>query len=196
MSFLLFLLNPLQDEIIIDSKVTLKQALEGKEIPEANRKYLKIIDVQYYSFDNKVHTGQLVVHEDLAQDLKEIFAVIKKRRFPIKKVVPVNIYKWDDDASMLDNNTSAFNYRVVSGTRTFSNHATGKAIDINPFLNPMIKGDRVSPEGAVYNPEKPGTISKRSWLLMEFRKRGWRWGGDWVNSKDYQHFEKAPRVIK
>lgn len=190
-SILLILLNPAGDTVIIDSNVTLKDALTGKEIPEANKRNLTILNVQYYSFDNKVHSGQLVIAKDLAQDIREIFALIKEKRFRIKKVIPVNNYKWDDEASMLDNNTSAFNYRVVSGTRTFSAHATGRAIDINPYLNPMIRKNSISPKGARYIPAAPGTISRNSWVLKEFRKRGWRWGGDWTTMKDYQHFEKT-----
>jgi hypothetical protein len=92
---------------------------------------------------------------------------------------------------MKDNNTSAFNYRVISGTRTFSTHALGRAIDINPFLNPQIKNGEISPEGATYNKYKWGTITANSWLTHEFYKRGWRWGGSWKFTKDYQHFEKT-----
>jgi hypothetical protein len=179
-----------RDKIIIDSHITLTQALSGKEIPHTNAKNLKIIDVEYYSFDHKIHRGQLVIHKDLEEDIKEIFALIKEKRFPVKKVVPVSAYHWSDEVSMRDDNTSAFNYRFVSGTRTFSAHSLGRAIDINPFQNPQIKNGKTSPEGAVYNKFAPGTISKESWVIYEFYKRGWRWGGDWNSLKDYQHFEK------
>lgn len=180
-----------KNKIIIDSHITLSQALSGKEIPNTNTKNLKIVDVEYYSFDHRLHKGQLVIHKDLEDDIKEIFELIKEKRFPIKKVIPVNVYNWSDENSMRDNNTSAFNYRFVSGTRTFSAHSLGRAIDINPFQNPQIKRGKTSPEGAVYNKFAPGTITKTTWLIHEFYKRGWRWGGDWTSLKDYQHFEKA-----
>ena len=199
-NFLIILLFTLQahhtgkgnkDKIIVDSHYTLSQALEGKEIPHTNTKNLKIVDVEYYSFDHRLHRGQLVIHKDLADDIIEIFELIKEKQFPVRKVVPVNVYNWSDEASMKDNNTSAFNYRFVSGTRTFSAHSLGRAIDINPFQNPQMKNGRTSPEGAVYNKHAHGTISKESWLTREFYKRGWRWGGNWNSLKDYQHFEKT-----
>jgi hypothetical protein len=92
---------------------------------------------------------------------------------------------------MKDNNTSAFNYRVISGTRTFSPHALGRAIDINPILNPQIKNGKTFPEGAIYNKSARGTITSNSWLTHEFYKRGWRWGGNWKFTLDYQHFERT-----
>ena len=112
-------------------------------------------------------------------------------KFPIKKVVPINYYHWSDEASMRDNNTSVFNYRVISGTWTFSTHSLGRAIDINPFLNPQIKNGKVSPERAIYNKYARGTITSSSWLTHEFYKRGWRWGGNWKFMQDYQHFERT-----
>jgi peptidoglycan LD-endopeptidase CwlK len=180
-----------KEHLIIDSQITLSEALKGRDFPEANTKNLRIIDVEYYSFDRKLHKGQILIHKDLANDIKEIFQIIKEKKFPIKKVLPINNYNWSDQASMKDNNTSAFNYRVVAGTKTFSAHAMGRAIDINPLLNPEIKNGKISPEGAQYNKFIPGTITSHSWLIHEFYKRGWRWGGDWKFMKDYQHFEKA-----
>jgi hypothetical protein len=182
-----------KERVIIDSHITLAEALMGKEIP--NTKNLRIIDVEYYSFDNGLHRGQVVIHKDLAENVKEIFTLIKEKKFPIKKVDPINKYDWSDEASMKDNNTSAFNYRVISGTRTFSTHSLGRAIDINPFLNPQIKNGQTFPEGAVYNKYSRGTITANSWLTHEFYKRGWRWGGNWKFTQDYQHFEKT-KIIK
>ena len=83
--------NPHKKErIIIDSHIKLEEALMGKEIPNPNTKNLRIIDVEYYSFDNRLHRGQVVIHKDLAEDIKEIFTLIKEKKFPIKKVVPIN----------------------------------------------------------------------------------------------------------
>jgi peptidoglycan LD-endopeptidase CwlK len=179
-----------KERIIIDSHITLSEALKGKEIPVSNTKNLRIIDVEYYSFDNRLHKGQIVIHKDFANDIKEIFALIKEKKFPIKKAIPINNYRWSDESSMKDNNTSAFNYRVISGTRTFSPHALGRAIDINPLLNPQIKNGKTYPEGATYIKSARGTITKNSWLTHEFYKRGWRWGGNWRFTQDYQHFER------
>lgn len=189
MSFFLTI-NGRAQEMIIDSDVSFSEALSGKEAPEEIIASLVLVDVEYYSFDGKLHKGQLVLHKDLEKDIKYIFALIKEKKFPVEKVVPVNKYKWDDDLSMEDNNTSAFNYRVIAGTTRLSNHATGRAIDINPLLNPMIKNGKSSPEGATYKPGKKGTITADSFIVKELIKRGWEWGGNWVNYKDYQHFDK------
>lgn len=159
-------------------------------IPQSVKKDLRIISVHYYSFDGKIHQGQLVVHKEVEKDLIDIFDIILKRKFPINKVIPISKYDWSDDKSMKDNNTSVFNYRKIEGTNTLSRHASGKAIDINPFQNPQIKRGKTIPKGATYNEKISGTIVKNSWLVSEFTKRGWQWGGNWKSSKDYQHFEK------
>ena len=178
-------------KVIIDCHYTLSEALAGLQIPSDIKKDLRLVNVCYYSFDGKIHEGQLVIHKDLVNDIKTIFEVLENKKFPIKKVIPIAAYGWSDDSSMKDNNTSAFNYRVVEGTDRLSNHAYGRAIDINPWLNPQIKKDKVSPEGAVYNPKEPGTIIRNSIVVKTFLKHDWEWGGDWHSLKDYQHFEKT-----
>jgi peptidoglycan LD-endopeptidase CwlK len=177
--------------ILIESNISLQDALKGREIPASNIRNLRIVNVEYYSFDRMLHRGQIVIHKDLAADIVEIFKLIKEKKFPIKKAIPIVKYNWSDEASMKDNNTSAFNYRMISGTRTFSVHSLGRAIDINPFQNPQYKNGKVLPEGANYNKYAKGTITANSWLSHEFIKRGWRWGGNWKFTQDYQHFEKT-----
>ena len=62
---------------------------------------------------------------------------------------------------------------------------------VNPFKNPVIyENGKISPTGAKYNPQKPGTFSKEHLIVQEFLKRGWRWGGDFNSFKDYHHFDK------
>ncbi|QQS38131.1 MAG: M15 family metallopeptidase [Ignavibacteriales bacterium] len=178
------------DQPVIDCSFTLEQALQGSDAPDEIINQLDIVDVEYFSFDGKLHKGQLVVHKKLVNDIRKIFQLIKNEKFPVSKVIPIVKYKWSDNESMLDNNTSAFNYRLVAGTNRMSNHSYGKAIDINPFLNPHIKNDIYSPKGSEYNTEKPGTIGSNHFLVTEFKKLGWEWGGDWTSLKDYQHFEK------
>lgn len=176
--------------LVIDSDLTLEEAIDGISIPQSIVNNLILVDVFYYSFEGNLHKGQLLINKAVKQDIIEIFEFIKETRFPIAKVVPIVKYDWSDEASLADNNTTAFNYRFVSGTRIVSNHAYGYAIDINPMQNPYIKRNKVLPEGAVYDPEVPGTITRDSQLVKEFKKRGWSWGGDWRSVKDYQHFEK------
>ncbi len=181
------------ENIIVDSDYSLEQAVNGIDIPHEIRKNLVIIDVQYYSFDSKLHQGQVVVSKDLSSDIEKIFAKIKNEKFPVAKAIPIVYYGWNDEKSMEDNNTSAFNYRFIAGTKKLSNHSFGTAIDINPLLNPYIRKDLHQPKGSVYNPSRPGTITKNSFLVNEFRKLGWDWGGNWKDRIDYQHFEKPDK---
>ncbi|MFP4526910.1 MAG: M15 family metallopeptidase [Candidatus Kapaibacterium sp.] len=176
---------------IIDSDMTFQQAIAGTNAPQSIIDSLRLIDVEYYSFDGRLHRGQLVVNIAVEQDINEIFKLIKKIKFPVEKVIPIVAYEWSDDASMEDNNTSAFNYRFIAGTQRLSNHATGRAIDINPFQNPAIYSDgKISPNGAEFDPDAPGTLISDHPVTKAFLGRGWRWGGDWTSLKDYQHFDR------
>ena len=178
------------DTIIVYSELTLEEALAGLKIPQNIRKTLTIITVKYWGFDNKIHKGQLVINKKLSDEVKQIFNEIFHLRFPIKSVIPIVKFGWNDEKSMLANNTSAFNYRKIKGTERLSNHAFGIAIDINPLLNPYIKKNSVEPEGASYNPKLSGTIAEDSEVVKIFKSHGWNWGGEWKRGKDYQHFEK------
>lgn len=179
-----------KQEIILDCNYTFEEAIKGIEIPNSISKQLTLISVEYYSFDDRLHKGQLVVNKKAAKDIEEIFNFIKESKFPIDKVIPAVKFNWDDDASMNDNNTVAFNYRKVKGSKVLSAHSYGMAIDINPLQNPHIKGKVIQPYKGKYNVNASGTIIRDSKLVKEFVKRGWQWGGRWKSSKDYQHFEK------
>ena len=186
----------LQDPII-DSNISLAQALK-KEAPLKFKKRQKLIEVLYYSFDGKIHKGQLVIDKRLVEDIREVFLVALENKFPITSVIPISSDrffkdgKWnDDDQSMLSDNTSAFNYRVVTGGKKLSRHSYGFAIDINPVQNPYIKGNIILPPNAVYDISKPGTLSLDSPVVKTFIRLGWTWGGNWKSLKDYQHFEKV-----
>lgn len=178
------------EKIIIDSDLTFEESIAGISVPASVKNNLVLIEVQYYSFDEKLHQGQLLVHKAVVKDLKEIFEIIKEIKFPIHKAVPIVKYGWNDEASMLANNTSCFNYRKIKGVNIISYHSKGLAIDINPLQNPHIKNNKSIPAGAIYDKTKPGTLTSSSQVVKEFKKRGWHWGGNWRSSKDYQHFEK------
>lgn len=180
-----------KNDIIIDSNINFKEAIKGTKAPQSLIDSLRLIKVQYFGFDGKLHQGQLVVNQAVEKDIKYIFNVIKEIKFPIKKVVPIVYYNWSDDSSMDDNNTSAFCYRTIYNTNRLSNHSFGRAIDINPFTNPVIyRNGKVSPTKAKYNKKAQGTITKKSRIVKEFKSKGWRWGGDFKSKKDYQHFDK------
>lgn len=173
--------------LIIDCHYSEQDAIFNTSFPKEVVNMQELVTVQYYSFDKKLHQGQIVVHKDLAKDIKEIFEVIKEAQFPIQSVIPIVRFKWSDVASIKVNNTSAFNYRTISGTKKMSDHAYGRAIDVNPFLNPWVGKGKSTRS---YNPQVEGTLTANCIVVKEFKKRGWKWGGDWKSSKDYQHFSK------
>lgn len=180
---------------IVDSSLSIQIALKqnpGFFCPKEILESLVLIDVRYYSFDQKVHIGQLVIHQDLANDVAGAFELLLQEKFPVQSVIPISNDKfaWDDSVSTATNNSSAFNYRYVRGTNVLSNHAQGRAIDINPRLNPYFPGTKVFPPHASYDPDIPGTILANSKLVKYLADLGWRWGGTWNEDLDYQHFEK------
>jgi peptidoglycan LD-endopeptidase CwlK len=183
---------------IIDSRMSKKEAFEGLDpkCPAEIRKRQRLVRVKYYSTDRQVHQGQLVIDRDLESDIKQVFALALREHFPIYSVIPISDKRfrkdnrWDDELSMEANNTSAFNYREVTGGGRLSNHAYGRAIDINTFLNPYLKGNIILPHGATYDPRIAGTFTPDSPIVREFLRLGWDWGGNWTSPKDYQHFEK------
>lgn len=184
--------------LLIDSNfASLREATANPPIPIPREIYrtLALVTVFYVSYDGKVHQGQLVVHRSVKEDVKEIFRKLLYMRFPINKAVPVVVYGWDDDKSMADNNSSAFNYRFIARKPVLSEHSFGWAVDLNPLQNPFVdeKGI-ISPEGATYDHTVPGTIAPDSAVLQLFLERGWKWGGDWNSVKDYQHFER--KIVK
>jgi peptidoglycan LD-endopeptidase CwlK len=186
---------------IIDSRMTDREAFEALDpkCPQEIRKRQRIVKVKYYSADGKIHQGQLVIDAELKSDIKKVFAIALKERFPIYSVIPISDThfrkdgRWDDELSMEANNTSAFNYREITGGGRLSNHAYGRAIDINPLQNPYLKNGIVLPHGARYDPSIAGTFTSDHPLVRAFLQLGWDWGGNWTSPKDYQHFEKLPK---
>ncbi|MDQ1299631.1 MAG: peptidoglycan LD-endopeptidase CwlK [Patescibacteria group bacterium] len=167
------------------------QALLGLDIPSSISDSLALIEVPYVTFDNREEKGQLVIHQELAEEVTALFEELYNQCFPINKMVPLVEYGWDDVASMADNNTSAFNYRKIIATDLLSNHALGRAIDINPLQNPYyaLNGE-VYPANAIHDPSVPGTLHRDSAAVFLFKEKGWTWLGDRDTYKDYQHFEK------
>ncbi len=180
-----------QEDIIIDSAISFSEAIEGTTAPEQIVDSLALVDVLYYSFDGLRHQGQIIANSALEDDIYEIFVLMEKLKFPVGRVIPIVAYLWDDHRSMADNNSSAFNFRVIEGTTKLSLHSFGRAVDINPVQNPVIYPNGViAPQDAKYFPSKAGTFSAKNQVVQEFIKRGWHWGGNFEQPKDYHHFEK------
>lgn len=174
--------------------MTLAEALAGKEIPDELKDTLVLIAVPYHSFDGDVREGKLVIHRDLAHEVQHIFKILCEKQFPIQSITPIVAYDWDDDASMAANNSSAFNYRLIRHTDRLSNHSYGRAIDINPYQNPYLQRDgKTVPPGAHYDVRNKGTVTPE--IAEIFISRGWQWGGNWRERKDWQHFEKPPADV-
>jgi len=193
MRILFFILSALllMQILLNASEYSLKQAISGTKAPKSIIDSLVLLNVEFYDFEGKLQQGHLVVNIAVADDIMELFELIKTNRFPIAQAKPIVYFGWDDNASMEANNTSAFNYRTIAGTNRLSHHATGRAIDINPVQNPVIYADgKISPIGAKYNPKSPGTLTANSEIVKFMKSRGWRWGGDWTSFKDYHHFDK------
>ncbi len=158
---------------------------------------LALLDVTFFGFDGQVHPGRLVVHADAAQQILQVFGDLFAATFALQRVELVDTYGADDDASMAANNTSAFNCRAVAGTTTWSQHAYGTAIDLNPVQNPYVRGASFEPPGGGpyldRGDVRPGMIVRPGPVVDAFAAIGWPWGGDWDNSKDYQHFSANGR---
>ena len=172
-----------------------KSFKENCTTPREELRYLRLL---HYNKVGEVLQGELICHKSIAMDLLEIFQELYQARYPIERMVLIDNYNADDEASMQANNTSAFNFRNAVGMQRLSSHSTGMAIDINPLYNPYVRqrGGRtlVSPENAKAYADRakafPYKIVRDDLCVRLFKEHGFTWGGDWKNSKDYQHFEK------
>lgn len=157
---------------------------------------LRHLVVTYVGFDGRAHLGELVVHRELADDVVDVFAALYAERFPIERMQLIDEYGGDDNLSMAANNTSAYNCRLVAGQSHWSDHAYGRAIDINPVQNPYVVGGDVRPPAAAPfvdvdrsegSQAVPGVIREGDVVRREFDRLGWRWGG-FYSEPDFQHF--------
>lgn len=153
---------------------------------------LRHLTMSHWGFDQHPHTGDMVVHRAVADDVIEVFRRLFDARFPIEEMRMIT----DDDMTALrtgdGNVTTAFVCRAVRGGRRFSEHAHGLAIDVNPFLNPYRRGDVILPELAAHfldrDLDAPGMIHEGDVVVTAFADIGWGWGGEWSSLLDYQHF--------
>ncbi len=179
------------DTVIVDCNYTFDEAIAGTKAPDSVIRTLKLIEVEYYSTDGKIHRGQVLTNTHIADEIEEMFDFMLQQKFPVHQVIPVVKYDWDDDLSMEANNSYSFCYRDIS----YSKHAYGMAIDINPFFNPLRWKDgytnrKNKPHGATYNPEVAGTFYPGHPVVNKFKEKGFRWGHSFSRSYDDHHFEK------
>ena len=153
---------------------------------------LAYVTVDHVTFDGSSARGELVVAAELAARTIELFRRLWQLGFPIRQIALVDDYGASDDASMAADNSSAFNFRVVAGTDSLSQHALGRAIDINPVENPWRKPDRIlPPAGAAFADRldlRPGMFVRPGPAIASTDELGWEWGGDWRHASDDHHF--------
>ena len=163
--------------------------------PRSELRYLTVLHVD---IEGNIRAGELICHRTIAGELLEIFRTLYDAGYPIERMVLIDRYDADDERSMAANNSSAFNFRFISGTTKPSSHSRGLAVDINPLYNPYVVTrngrTRVEPEaGRPYVDRTaafPYKIERGDRCCQEFLRHGFVWGGDWRSCKDYQHFEK------
>lgn len=176
-------------EPIIDACYTFEEAIADSSAPESIIRQLELFEVDYLSTDGKIHRGQILTNKKIANDLKELFQLMLEQEFVIERVIPVVKSGWNDSLSMADNNSYSFCYRNIS----YSRHARGMAIDINPRFNPVRwkRGERPNqPEGAVSDTTVNGTFYPGHPMVEAFTKRGFIWGHRFPKFCDDHHFHK------
>jgi hypothetical protein len=158
---------------------------------------LRLLTLSHWGFDGRSRTGRLIVHRDVASEFVQVFRDLYAARFPIRRMVPVDAYGGSDFRSIEADNTSAFNCRYVEGTTRWSNHAYGRAIDVNPIENPYVSGGRTAHRASRpyvdRTRRRPGMAYEGGALVRAFDRIGWGWGGRWTSVKDYQHFSETGR---
>ena len=167
----------------------------GCPVPLSGLRYLR---VGYYGFDRDPHVGELVVAASSVPAIREAFRRLFSARFPIRRMRLVDDYGASDYASIAADNTSAFNCRNVTGGSGWSEHAYGRAIDVNPIENPYIykDGTTTHPASRPYldrHRHRRGMAYRGGALVRAFTGVGWGWGGDWPRPTDYQHFSATGR---
>jgi hypothetical protein len=158
---------------------------------------LSWVRLAFWGFDARRHTGELLVHRSVADAMVEVFRRLYAARFPIEEMRITRLAELDAPPTGDGNNTGAFACRATTGGSSYSQHAYGLAIDVNPFQNPYLKGDLVLPElASAYRDRgytRPGMITAGGPVVRAFESIGWTWGGSWRSLEDIQHFSQNGR---
>ncbi|GGN05971.1 hypothetical protein FHR83_001482 [Actinoplanes campanulatus] len=150
---------------------------------------LRRIWVRHLGFDGRAHDGHLTMHRTLVRPTQRAFATLYRRRFPIMAMPPAVV----PDETVL---TKGYECRYVAGTKTWSQHAFGRAFDINPRQNPMIRGNYLDPPNSAAwlarDAHHPGMLHANG-AVTAVTREGFTWGGHWTRLKDYMHFSTTGR---
>ena len=158
---------------------------------------LSYITMTFWGFDHEPHTGEMIVNASVADEIVGVFKKLYRARFPIEEMRVVTSEEQREQRKRLtgdSNDTSSFECRAVTLGSTWSQHAYGLAIDINPFHNPYLRGDLLAPElASTYvrrEWRRPGMILEGDVVTRAFDAIGWGWGGRWSSLKDWMHFSQ------
>lgn len=159
---------------------------------------LRYIEMSHWGFDGKVRKGVMIVNETAVDAVRTAFGKLFHKRFPIRRMHLVDDYGADDYASIEADNTSSFNCRPATGSTRWSEHAYGRAIDINPIENPYVYPDGTSTHAGSRSyldrsRNRPGMALEGRTLVEAFDAVGWEWGGRWSPAADLQHFSANGR---
>ncbi|HUP99105.1 MAG TPA: M15 family metallopeptidase, partial [Aeromicrobium sp.] len=158
---------------------------------------LRWVRLAFWGFDDRRHTGELLVNADAAEDMVQVFRQLYEARFPLEEMRITRADEIDAEPTGDGNNTGAFTCKPFRGSTVWSEHAYGRAVDVNPFQNPYTKGDALIPELASAYADRarqdPGMIHAGDAVTRAFASVGWGWGGSWQHSKDYMHFSANGR---
>lgn len=189
-----FVASPIPDSIF--------RLMQGKTykrnctVARSSLRYLRCLHVDK---DGRILVGEMVVNAKIAKDVLDIFYRLYQAKYPIERMRLIDYWDANDERAMRQNNSSAFNFRFVSHTKTVSKHGKGLAVDINTLYNPYHRVLRNGKEviepatGKPYLDRKKHfdyKIERGDLCYRLFKSKGFVWGGDWKSCKDYQHFEK------
>jgi hypothetical protein len=153
---------------------------------------LSYLTMTHFGFDQRFHTGEMIVNVSVAEDVVEVFRRLHEARFPIEQMRVITKEEIDAHPTGDWNDTTSFVCRPAVGSSSWSQHAYGTGIDINPFHNPYMKGDLVLPELASAYVDRDdfrvGMIVPGDAVTEAFAEIGWGWGGHWSSLKDWMHF--------
>lgn len=163
--------------------------------------HLRVLSVGYRGFDGRAHTGRLIVNENAVRPLTLVFRRLYALRFPIRHMQLADTYGRRAGRPPDGDFTAAFECRQASaspctgranrGTGSWSEHAYGEAVDLDPVENPYVGcGTTRDPSALPYLDRsrlRRGMVTPA--VVRAFRAVGWGWGGSWTGAtKDYMHF--------
>ncbi|HEV7932056.1 MAG TPA: M15 family metallopeptidase [Actinomadura sp.] len=168
---------------------------KGCPVPRSG---LRLVHMTYWGYDERPHTGEMILNAKATKKIVKVFGKLYEQRYPIRRMELVDVYKGSDFESIEADNTSAFNCRAATGSSSWSQHAYGLAVDINPCENPYVHSSGLVEHRkcrTFRNRAKrvPGMIHPGDKVVRAFASIGWSWGGSWLGTKDYQHFSSTGR---